>query len=91
MNLTSERAKRYFDKHPLIEIYKGYEIRGEENNSYIVDAALAIYSMTTSSKKCCYDFIDELVSHNVHQYNGEEVSRYLINKEIEERKRKWGF
>ena len=47
--------------------------------------------MTTSSKKCCYDFIDELVKHNVHQYNGEEVSRYLINKEIEERKKKWGF
>ena len=51
------RLKKYFDKHPLIEIYKGYEIRGEENNSYIVDAALAIYSMTTSSKKYLGSFV----------------------------------
>ena len=47
--------------------------------------------MTTSSKKCCYDFIDELVSNNVHQYNDEEVSKYLVNKEIKNRKKKWGF
>lgn len=91
MNLISDRAKKYFDKHPIVEIYKGYEIRSEENDSYIVDAALAIYSMTTSSKKCCYDFIDELVSNNVHQYNDEEVSKYLVNKEIKNRKKKWGF
>jgi len=91
MNLTSDRAKKYFDKHPIVEIYKGYEIRSEENNSYIVDAAIAIYSRTSSDKQGCYEFIDELVSHNVHQYNDEEVSKYLINKEIENRKKKWGF
>ena len=67
------RLKKYFDNHPIVEIYKGYEIRSEQNNSYIVDAALAIYSMTTSSKKCCYDFIDELVKYNIHQYDNEEV------------------
>lgn len=75
------KLKKYFDEHPVVEVYRGYEIRAERNDSYIVDAALAIYSMTTSSLKCCYDFIDELADHGINQYDDENVSRYLIERE----------
>ena len=80
------KLKKYLDKHPVIEIYRGYEIRQEEGHCYIVDAAFAIYSTTSTSLKACYEFIDELVNANVKQYDNESVCRYLIDRDNKKRK-----
>ena len=75
------KLQKYFDKHPVVETYRGYEIRQEEGHSYIVDAAFAIYSTTSNSLKACYEFIDELADRDIKQYDNEAVSRYLIERE----------
>lgn len=80
MNLTSDRAKKYFNKHPVVEIYRGYEIR-DDDGLFLVDAAIGIYSTTSNHIEGCYEFIDELVNRNIKQYDGEAVMRYLIEKD----------
>jgi hypothetical protein len=80
MNLNSDRAKKYFDKHPIIEIYRGYEIR-DDKGLFIVDASIGIYSTTSNYIEGCYKFIDELADRNIKQYDGEAVMRYLIERD----------
>ena len=80
------KLKKYFDEHPIVEVYRGYEIRAKRNDSYIVDAAYAIYSTTTSSLNACYEFIDELVNENVKQYDNEAVCRFLIDRDNKKHK-----
>lgn len=80
MNLNSKRAQKYFDKHPVVEIYRGYEIR-DDGELFLVDAAIGIYSTTSNYIEGCYEFIDELVNRNIKQYDGEAVMRYLIEKD----------
>ena len=80
MNLNSERAKQYFSKHPIIGIYKGYEIR-DHNGLFMCDASIGIYSMSSTDIEGCYEFIDELVNNDIKQYDDEKVMRYLINRD----------
>jgi len=77
--LNTPRAKRYFEKHPLIEIYNGYEIREGSNGMFIVDAAIAIHGTISNHIEDCKEFIDKLVSLGIKQYDNEAVARYLFN------------
>lgn len=79
------RKEQYFAKHPVIEIYKGYEIRNGGIDpygyqSFICDAAIAIYSITSSYIEGCREFIDKLVNLGIKQYDNEAVSKYIFNK-----------
>ena len=73
------RQERYFNEHPLVEMYKGYEIR-KYKNMFIVDAAIAIYGTLATHIKDCYKFIDNLVNLGIHQYDNEAVSKYVFSK-----------
>jgi len=77
--LNTPRAKRYFEKHPIVEIYNGYEIRETGNGMFLVDAAIAIYGTTSNYIEGCKEFIDKLVSLGIKQYDDEAVSRYIFN------------
>lgn len=79
MNLNSDRAKKYFDKHPIVEIYRGYEIR-DNNGLFLVDAAIGIYSTTSNYIEGCYEFINELADRDIKQYDVETVMKYLIER-----------
>lgn len=77
--LETPRAKRYFEKHPIVEMYNGYEIRkGAFDNVYIVDAAIAIYGVSANHIEDCREFIDKLVKENIKQYDDEAVMKYVI-------------
>jgi len=80
MNLTSDRAKKYFENHPIVEIYRGYEIR-DDNGLFLVDASIGIYSTTSNYIEGCYEFINKLVDRDIKQYDSEAVMRYLIEKD----------
>lgn len=75
------RAERYFSKRPIVEIYKGYEIRKYEN-MYIVDAAIAIHSTMSNNIEDCRKFIDDLVDKEITQYDNEAAARYIFNIKI---------
>ena len=76
--LNTARAKRYFESHPIVEIYNGYEIREAGNGMFLVDAAIAIYGTTSNYIEGCKKFIDKLVSLGIKQYDDEAVSRYVF-------------
>lgn len=76
--INTPRAKRYFESHPIVEIYNGYEIREAGNGMFLVDAAIAIYSTTSNYIEECKEFIDKLVSLGIKQYDDEAVSRYIF-------------
>lgn len=83
--LNTPRAQRYFIKHPIVEIYKGYEIRNNCTDkfgitSYICDAAIAIYSITSNTIKGCREFIDTLVAEGIEQYDDEAVAKYIFRQ-----------
>ncbi len=80
MNINSERAKKYFDKHPIVEIYRGYEIR-DNNGLFLVDAAIGIYSTISNYIEGCYEFINELADRDIKQYDVETVMKYLIERD----------
>ena len=71
--------ERYFNERPLVEMYKGYEIR-KYRNLFIVDAAIAICGITATHIKACYEFIDNLVNLGIKQYDNEAVSKYIFSK-----------
>lgn len=79
--LNTPRAERYFSKRPIVEIYKGYEIRKYEN-MYIVDAAIAIHSTMSNNIEDCRKFIDDLVDKEITQYDNEAAARYIFNIKI---------
>lgn len=76
--LNTPRAKKYFAKHPIIEIYNGYEIRDACNGMFMVDAAIAIYGITSNYIECCHEFIDKLVAVGIKQYDDEAVAKYIF-------------
>ena len=81
--LNNTRTQRYFAKHPIVEIYKGYEIRtnGIDKfgfSSYLCDAAIAIYGITSTTIEGCREFIDTLVEQGIKQYDDEAVSKYIF-------------
>lgn len=76
--LNTPRAKRYFEKHPIVEIYNGYEIREAGNGMFLVDAAIAIYGTTSTNIEDCLEFINNLVNEGIAQYDDETVSRYVF-------------
>ncbi len=77
--LNTPRAKRYFANHPIVEMHNGYEIREASNGMFLVDAAIAIYSITASHIEDCKKFIDNLVAEGIKQYDDEAVARYIFN------------
>ena len=78
---NSSRAKRYFELHPHVETYNGYEIRQASNELFIVDAAIGIYGTMSNYIEVCKEFIDKLVSLGIKQYDDESVSRYIFGIE----------
>lgn len=76
--LETPRAKRYFAQHPIVEIYKGYEIRKWSDNLFFVDAAIGIYSTSSNYIEPCREFIDNLVSLDIKQYDDEAVAKYIF-------------
>lgn len=83
--LNTPRAQRYFAKHPIVEIYKGYEIRNNCTDkfgftSYLCDAAIAIYGVTSNTIEGCREFIDKLVAQGIEQYDDEAVAKYIFAK-----------
>lgn len=81
--LNNTRTQRYFAKHPIVEIYKGYEIRTNGIDkfgftSYLCDAAIAIYGITSTTIEGCREFIDTLVEQGIKQYDDEAVSKYIF-------------
>lgn len=76
--LNTPRANRYFKKHPIVEIYNGYEIREAGNGMFLVDAAIAIYGTTATNIEDCHEFIDNLVNEGIAQYDDIAVSRYVF-------------
>ena len=77
--LETPRAKRYFAQHPIVEIYKGYEIREAGNGMFLVDAAIGIYGTTSNYIGGCREFIDNLVSLDIKQYDDEAVAKYIFH------------
>ncbi len=70
-------------EHPIVEIYKGYEIRTNGIDkfgftSYLCDAAIAIYGITSTTIEGCREFIDTLVEQGIKQYDDEAVSKYIF-------------
>lgn len=78
---NTSRAKRFFELHPHVETYNGYEIRQASNGVFIVDAAIGIYGITSNYIEGCKEFIDKLVSLGIKQYDDEAVSRYIFGIE----------
>ena len=78
---NTSRAKRYFELHPHVETYNGYEIRQASNGLFIVDAAIGIYGTMSNYIEVCKEFIDKLVSLGIKQYDDESVSRYMFGIE----------
>ena len=78
---NSPRAKRYFELHPHVETYNGYEIRQASNGVFMGDAAIGIYVTTSNYIEACKEFIDKLVSLGIKQYDDEAVSRYIFGIE----------
>ena len=78
-NIIMTSKERYFNERPLVEMYKGYEIR-KYKAMFIVDAAIAIYGTLTTHIKDCYEFIDNLVNLGIKQYDNEAVSKYVFSK-----------
>ena len=83
--LNTSHAHSYFAKHPIVEIYKGYEIRNNCTDkfgitSYICDAAIAIYSITSNTIEGCREFIDILVAEGIKQYDDEAVAKYIFRQ-----------
>lgn len=76
--LNTERSKKYFEKRPIVEIYKGYEIR-KYKDMFLVDAAIAIYGIISTHIKDCYEFIDKFVSLGISQYDDESVTKYILH------------
>lgn len=76
--LNTSRAKRYFAKRPIVEIYKGYEIR-KYDTMYIVDASIAIHSTLSNNIEDCRKFIDNLINKKIAQYDDKAVARYIFN------------
>lgn len=64
---------------PLVEMYRGYEIR-KYADSFIVDAAIAIYGTLSDCIEGCRSFIDKLADAGIKQYDNEAVSRFLIQR-----------
>ena len=78
---NSSRAKRFFELHPHVETYNGYEIRQASNGVFMVDAAIGIYGTTSNYIEACKEFIDKLVLLGIKQYDDEAVSRYIFGIE----------
>lgn len=78
--LNTPRTQKYFAKHPIIEIYNGYEIRDAGNGMFMVDAAIAIHGITSNYIEDCREFINKLVSENIKQYDDESVTKYIFRK-----------
>lgn len=71
------RFEKYCMSRPLVEMYRGYEIR-KYNGSFIVDAAIAIYGTLSDCIDCCRSFIDELADAGIKQYDDEAVFRFTL-------------
>jgi hypothetical protein len=71
--------EQFFNKRPIVEIYKGYEIR-KYKLLYEVYASIGVYSCSSNYIEDCKQFIDKLVANNIKQYDNEAVAKYIFNK-----------
>ena len=75
---TSPRAIKFYSKRPVVEVYKGYEIR-KFNNMFEVIASVGIYGHSSNNINSCYTFIDNLVNLGIKQDDDEEVAKYIFH------------
>ena len=69
--------KQFFEKYPVIETYKGYEIL-KCGNMYEVIMSVGVYWVLNTDIKDCYSFIDKMKSLNIKQYDDENVAKYIF-------------
>ena len=79
INKNTPRAKKFYEKRPIIEIYKGYEIRKFEDIFEVI-ANVGVYGCSSTHIKDCYEFIDNLVNHDINSCDTEKIAKYVFNK-----------
>jgi len=75
---NSKRVKRFYENRPIVEIYKGYEIR-KFNDMYEVIASVGIYGISSDYIDGCREFIDKLVKFGIKQNDNEEISKFIFH------------
>lgn len=77
---TTPRAKRFYAIRPVVEVYRGYEIRKNlKYDIYEVIASVGILSNTSTDISASKVFIDKLVDLGIKQDDDEAVARYVFN------------
>jgi len=75
---TTPRALLFYKNRPIIEIYKGYEIR-KCYDMFEVIASVGIYSFESNYIEGCREFIDKLVNVGIKQDEDDKIFKYIIS------------
>ena len=59
---TMTRKEQYEAKYPLVEIYRGYEIRKSNQGLYMAIYKLGCYGCTTNVLEAARNFIDDAIA-----------------------------
>ena len=72
------RAIRFYKNRPIIEVYKGYEIR-KYNDMFEVIASVGLYGHGSNYIEGCREFIDKLVKLGIKQDDDEEIAKFIFH------------
>lgn len=79
MNIKeTPRAKRFYAKRPIVEVYNGYEIRRYEGMFEVI-ASIGIYGYGANHIEDCRKFIDKLVKLGIKQDDDEEIAKLIFH------------